>query len=292
MVEELTASDLLDLIKGSFPSLKISKIAINNRGWDNLVAIVNDAVVFRFPKSPAAENSMKSEIKLIRKLVGFPVELPDYTYISESERFFAGYPLIHGVALNTSSTLGKGLMRDIKSILKYLRNLDISIAKSAGIQIYDRASWLKRHQGILDNFEQSLSDITGNAYFSELRKELIDALSGISRECFSIAHGDLYRGNILISQRHDRINGVIDWGDAFYGDYAFDVAAVTLDFSHRYSRELVRELSQESDETAMKRIFYYSKVEPLYLADKLMRKGHSSEAKRIVYEIMKKGGKD
>lgn len=292
MEEELTASDLIDLIKGSFPSLGISKITINNRGWDNLVAIVNDAMVFRFPKSPSAEKSMKREIKLIRKLTGFPVSLPNYTHIPDSERFFAGYPIIPGVALNNSSTLGKGIMRDIKAILKYLRNLDISVARSAGIPIYDKYSWLKRHQGILHSFEQSLSGITEPSFFPELREELIDALSGISGECFSLAHGDLYRGNVLISPRHDRISGVIDWGDAFYGDYAFDIAAVTLDFSRRHSRELVREFSPESDETAMKRIFYYSKVEPLYLADNLMRKGYTSEAKRIVYEIMKKGGKN
>ena len=292
MEEELTASGLIDLINESFPSLRISKITINNRGWDNLVAIVNDAVVFRFPKSPGAEKSMKSEIKLIRELSGFPVSLPNYTHIPDSKRFFAGYPIIPGVALNNASTLGKGLMRDIKAILKYLRNLDISVARSAGIPIYDKDSWLELHQGLLDSFEQSLSGITEPSFFPELRRELIDAISGISGECFSLAHGDLYRGNVLISQRHDRISGIIDWGDAFYGDYAFDIAAVTLDFSSRHSMELVREFSPESDETAIKRISYYSKVEPLYLADNLMRKGHTSEAKRIVYEIMKKGGKN
>jgi aminoglycoside 2''-phosphotransferase len=291
MVDDLTASDILDLISESFPSMNLSTITINNRGWNNLVAIVNNAIVFRFPKRPEDENIMRREIRLIRKLGSFPVALPDYTYISKSGKFFAGYPIIPGNSLNTSSTLGKGLIRDMRSILRYLRNFDVSVARSVGTPVYDKGSWLKRHLEILESFEQSLSGITGMSYFSALMEELVHAMSGLCADCFSFAHGDLYRGNVVISQRHDRINGVIDWGNAFCGDYVFDIAALTLDFSRRYCSDLVAEFSPENDVNAMERIIYYSKVEPLYLADNLIRKGHAEEAKGIVHEIMKKSWK-
>lgn len=286
MENELTTSDLLDMIMRSFPELKISKIVINNRGWDNIIGIVNDNVVFRFPKNTSSEMSMKMEIKLIGMLTGFPVSLPEYTFLSKSGRFFAGYPFIPGLPLNSSSTLGKGILSDITRILQYLREFPLSKCMLAGVPIHDNISWLNRQQEILGRFEQSLSILTGSGYFSELRKELIDALSGMSKDCLTLCHGDLYRGNVLVSGKHDRITGVIDWGDAFYGDYAFDIAAVTLDFPSKHMKEIVSEFSPETDKTALERIFYYTKVEPLYLADNLMRKGHAEEASKVLEEIM------
>ncbi|MCL4452062.1 MAG: aminoglycoside phosphotransferase family protein [Candidatus Thermoplasmatota archaeon] len=286
MENELIASDILDAIKRSFPELRISKIVINNRGWDNIIAIVNDDVVFRFPKNTSSEKRMKMEIKLIGMLTGFPVRLPEYTFLAETGRFFAGYPFIPGVPLSSSSTLGKGILSDITKILRYMREFPLSKCRLAGLPIHDNISWLTKQEEILGRFEQTLSILTGPGYFSELRKELIEALSGMSKDCLTLCHGDLYRGNVLISGRHDRIIGVIDWGDAFYGDYAFDIAAVALDFPSRHMKEILSKLSPEGDKTALERIFYYSKVEPLYLADNLMRKGHKEEASKVLEEIM------
>ncbi len=291
MDQELTASKIMDLVKKSFPDLTIERITINNRGWDNLVAIVNESVVFRFPKTKEAENAMKREIRLISMLKDFPVPVPEYRYFPKAGSHFAGYPMIPGVPLNEASTIGRGMWKDIVAAINYMRNFQKDSARRAGIPIYDAASWFKMQGDILALFKESLSEITRKGFFDELQSDLNVSLSGMKEDCFSLIHGDMYRGNVLISRRHDRLNGIIDWGDASYGDYAFDIAAVTMDFAPEYRKELVRQLSPEDDFTSLKRISFYRTVEPLYLADNLIRKGHAAEAMTIIKEVYKICGK-
>ncbi|EQD57797.1 Aminoglycoside phosphotransferase, partial [mine drainage metagenome] len=227
-------SGIMDLVTESFPDLKIARISINNRGGDNLVAIVNDAVVFRFPKSKEAENAMKNEIRLIHILKDFPVRVPEYRYFPKAGDLFAGYPMIPGAPLNEASTIGRGMMKDILAALNYLRNFGKGAARESGIPIHDAASWIKRQGDILARFQESLSEITGKGFFEELENNLNVSLLEMKEGCLSLVHGDMYRGNVLISRRHDSLNGIIDWGDALYGDYAFDIAAVTMDFAPKY----------------------------------------------------------
>jgi|YelNatPaOPRAMG01_1025707.scaffolds.fasta_scaffold00402_17 aminoglycoside 2''-phosphotransferase len=284
MKNNLTVSEIMDLISRSFPELSISSLSVNNTGWDNIIAVVNHSIVFRFPKYLGSEKSMRREIKLLSLLQGFPVALPKYAFFPASGKFFAGYRFIPGEHLNKAATIGKGLMRDLIAILHFLRDVEVSDVKDSGIRIYGPKSWLKREKAILGSFEESLGKLTGDSYFSMLREDMEAFLSEINESAFSLIHGDLYRGNVLISARHDRINGVIDWGDASVGDYAFDIAAVGLDFPERYTRKITS-IFGDDDITIEKRIAFYRRLEPLYLADNLARKGHQKEALNILHEI-------
>ncbi|EQD35994.1 Aminoglycoside phosphotransferase, partial [mine drainage metagenome] len=216
------------------------------------------------------------------------VRVPEYRYFPKAGDLFAGYPMIPGAPLNEASTIGRGMMKDILAALNYLRNFGKGAARESGIPIHDAASWIKRQGDILARFQESLSEITGKGFFEELENNLNVSLLEMKEGCLSLVHGDMYRGNVLISRRHDSLNGIIDWGDALYGDYAFDIAAVTMDFAPKYRKELVWQLSPEDDFTALKRISYYRTVEPLYLADNLMRKGHVAEAKTILKEVSRR----
>src|SRR5262245_41475912 len=65
----------LDRIRECFPNLTISNVRSNSDGLVNDVVIVNDELVFRFPKSDPARQALAHEASLL-ELVHTHVTLP------------------------------------------------------------------------------------------------------------------------------------------------------------------------------------------------------------------------
>src|SRR5215218_10247584 len=94
----------LEKIKEVFPALEISSVRANTDGLINDVLIVNEDLVFRFPRnSEWGKKLLANEIKIIelaRKYVEIP--LPRFEYKSED---LAVYRFIKGDALRREDIL-------------------------------------------------------------------------------------------------------------------------------------------------------------------------------------------
>src|SRR5215204_5962208 len=94
----------LEKIKGVFPALEISSIRANTDGLINDVLIVNEDLVFRFPRnSDWGKKLFANEIKIIelaRKYVEIP--MPQFEYKSDD---LTVYRYIRGIALRRDDIL-------------------------------------------------------------------------------------------------------------------------------------------------------------------------------------------
>lgn len=273
------------LLREEFPEFEESSITLVESGWDNLVAVVDDEVVFRFPRDRDGVPSMRRELLLLPELADIPFEVPEYRYVSSGDPFFAGYRMIPGKPLSSAGSLSDSLLGDMVRLLNYLRSVDFSIIDGTGLTIYDPDSWQSRQKDLLNNFRSKLSGMLGEEIFSEMSGRLENALSEIPETSMSLVHGDLYRGNVIISEDCMNIRGVIDWQDAFLGDKAMDAAALTLDFGSDSAGRLVRALGIPNDESFLQRMKFYQDMEPFYLAEHLSETGKIEEAEKMCRTI-------
>src|SRR5689334_18134226 len=89
------------LIETSFPQLAPVTVQSFGAGWDNAAFLVNESLVFRFPRRRIAVPLMETEVRLLPWLSEkIPVPIPNPSYVgapsSEYPCIFAGYALIAG----------------------------------------------------------------------------------------------------------------------------------------------------------------------------------------------------
>ena len=92
----------LEKIKNDFPQLKWEKHRILTHGWDHVVIVLDEKIIFRFPKDKKYKDEFQNEIQLLHYLKKkFSVGIPEYKYISK-DKSIAGYDMVRGRELTAS----------------------------------------------------------------------------------------------------------------------------------------------------------------------------------------------
>lgn len=278
--------EIRGILRKELPKLRIRRLEMMETGWDNLIILVNGDMVFRFPRNSDSESSMKRELLLLSRIKDFPFRTPEYTFVSRNVPFFAAYPYISGVPLDRAGSLTDGLLDDMVHILDYLSRVVPADFDGTGVRVYNPETWLERQRNVVEGFMNSLAEIIGEGVFESVFDLMESSLAEMPESAISLVHGDLYRGNVIISESDHRIQGVIDWQDAFVGDGALDIAALGLDFGNDGTRRLVASTRRGSDENLQQRVDFYQKLEPFYLAEFLKHSGREQESRTVCGRIL------
>ena len=273
-------------IAKNFPEINIKKYYFIETGWMNRIIIINDRIVFRFPRTGSGITRLSSELKLLSILKRTTVRLPEYKFIHMVDPFFAGYEMIHGDTIDMAKSLGKGVLNDFISLLDYMHQFNRGSFSETSLHIYNSKTWIGHEESLLDSFRKALEYYTGHEYFDGIFILMDLALSDLMDSDISLIHGDLSRGNVILNRKHSRINGVIDWSDSSYGDRALDVAAIIDGFSLKYLPYVLNHFSMDFSSRALKRVFFYRMVSPLYKAYFLEKTGKHIEAERLCTDII------
>ena len=263
-----------------FPDLNIESSVLIGSGWDNHVLIINNETVFRFPKNGVQVSKLLTEIRLLQSLKDFPFEVPAYSYLINEGDVFGGYRLIRGNPLNSVKKLTDSLLEDFGILFSYLWNIKPEKCSEIGVPIHSPVTWLKRQNGLISTFSNSLNRFIPVDFFRSLKDLSADILSDMDKNDFGLIHGDLYRENVRITESGNNIAGIIDWSDASFGDFALDIAAVSMDFGLTDLFPILRRFKGLLNVKTLRRIRLYQMIEPLYSANYFLDAGDLEEVSR------------
>jgi aminoglycoside 2''-phosphotransferase len=218
---------LVARIRAEFPEATFARATLNDLGEDHAVVILDDAWVFRFPRTAEAASHAAGERRLLEALRDvLPLPTPRYDRVSITGDF-AGYPMIPGKAL--SEPLFASLPREVQErilealggFLARLHRLPASLvtrpesvtAPASGGAAYARQYFRRR----AEFFSVLPLDLLVRVdRFFEVLPEVVDEVPS------ALIHGDLSEDHILLAPDGERLGGVIDFTDAGVGDPAFD----------------------------------------------------------------------
>ena len=200
-------------------------------GTGNIAYVVNDHLIFRFPKGPANLVQLAQEITLqplLSKYSSLPY--PKFNYLP-TDHSFVGYeklegnPLIRAIALFDSwkafSDQIGGFLNQLHTIPKNeLGNLNILIeAKSY-------SDW----QAHSRPFYEKTKHLIPSKYYPEIEIFFNSKPQG---ETFDkvLCHNDLGIEHILVT--NNKVSGIIDWGGVATADPACDFARIYRDVGPR-----------------------------------------------------------
>ena len=194
------AADAERLISTAFPELRPVRAMLLGAGWDNTAFLINDSLVFRFPRRTMAVPLLEAECQVLPQLAPLlPLEIPAPTYFTSADpqrdfpwpvcglRTFAG-PDTGG---------GSGCLREDRNALavplgRFLRTLHSLPMESLPLtgDTLGRLELTRRLPQARERLAKasSLSLITDPAPL----KVLIDAAPPDSRREDALVHGDLY----------------------------------------------------------------------------------------------------
>jgi aminoglycoside 2''-phosphotransferase len=232
-------------IQHVYPDLAIDSAYLNQQGQYNDVLVVNEALIFRFAKVPAALQTLRRETAIlcsIRDRITLQIPDPVYHNLETSivGEAFVGYPMIAG------KPLWRDLFRTIDDpdvletiacqLATFLRELHaIPVEETIPIDLPvedDLDSWADMYARIRDElFGYMRPD--ARAQVAEHFESYLDDPQAYAFEPV-LRHGDFGTGNLIYDPRARRMAGVIDFGGAGLGDAATDIAGLLSSFGEAF----------------------------------------------------------
>ena len=145
--------NFLSEISKNFPDIIIKAYHRVDTGWMNQIIIVNDNLVFRFPRTNSAVKKLAMELKLLYILKQPPVKLPAYKFIHMEYPFFAGYKIIKGDTIENAKSLGRNVFNDFTALLNYMRTFKSNSLKDTFLPLYNANSWIKYEKSLISSLQ-------------------------------------------------------------------------------------------------------------------------------------------
>ncbi len=228
--------DCVEAIQRVYPNLDIQTAEFHVGGQYNDILIVNDSLLFRFPRYAEAFETLADETAILRLIQGkLPLPTPNPIYahfdVSDFKKSFVGYPMIAGEAINIysleaiyDSTTCQQLADQLADFLKVLHSVLLDQLPVKSSLSDSRDYWANLYQRIREKLFPLMSIAGREQVIKHFESYLAD------HHHFDyvpvLRHGDFGAGNILFDEAAQRFTGVIDFGSAGLGDAAVDLAAV------------------------------------------------------------------
>ncbi|WP_134661820.1 MULTISPECIES: aminoglycoside phosphotransferase family protein [unclassified Amycolatopsis] len=220
---EVTADLVRDLLRDQHPDLAGLPIRKVSGGWGNQMWRLGDELAVRVQRmDPTPELQLKERRWLPALAPRLPLPVPAPVRFGEpSERFpkhwtvmtwVPGEPLDHG-------TISRGV-HAADTLADFLRALHVEAPADAPIAA-DRGAHPRDCTG---GFEEFLEAVALDSLADDVRAVWDDAVAARAWEGPPVwVHGDLHPANVVVSE--GTLSGIVDFGDLFAGDPAWDLAA-------------------------------------------------------------------
>lgn len=222
----MTKQHFLQKIKDNFPQLTFSKSKLITIGFDDNVIILDEKLVFSFPKQKLdCVEKFQKELKilpLLNDVITMPI--PHFIYIAKDKSFagykyIAGIPLINKIFQTLSPPKKEICAKQIALFLYQLHSFSIKKAKKNGVtQAWSeqdaRNHYTKRARAVFKHLGYDFSSL----------KKLLDEYPLRPTKKISLTHQDFTSDHILCDTKTKKIKGIIDFGDVEIADPAIDLS--------------------------------------------------------------------
>ncbi|MGK0535163.1 aminoglycoside phosphotransferase family protein [Bacillus sp. 'calajunan'] len=241
-------------IKEALPNLSIHSYKQNEEGWDNVAVIVNDELLFRFPRKQeyAMRIPLEKELCIILSHLLQEIEVPKYHLFYKKDTdtipLCSYYTLIHGepfkkeIVTKLEKKELEVIITQLATFLAALHSIPLKRVKALEFPIEKTLTYWKELQTKLTQY---LTNSLTSYQKSALNCLFENFFTCIDTSTFqkTIIHADFTHHHILFDHQNKTISGIIDFGDAQIGDPAFDFAGLYYDFGHEFTTSVYEQYS-------------------------------------------------
>ncbi len=247
-----------------FPELQIRSVVFNDEGLTNDVAVVNDELIFRFPKNDYAADCLKNEVHIL-KLLRNSISLNIPITLHESQdamcyRKIAGEPLRRDILLKLEVDTQQFIANQLATFHKELHSVPVEeIANlETSVAVLFREDWVEAYRRIQDKVFPLMQRHTREGAKEHFESFLDDESSFEYKP--KLIHADLMPYHVLFDEQKKQINGIIDFGCAGLGDPAIDIGVIINQYGESFLDKFY-EIYPELREHLKRARFYAGAIE-------------------------------
>ncbi|MDM8527204.1 phosphotransferase [Anaerolineales bacterium HSG24] len=246
----LFSSAYLEPIRTCYPDLTIEQVRFHNDtgGQFNVVLFINNALIFRFPRSTEVADTFTTELKILTYLqphLSLPIPQPTFQNLDPSRgKIFMGYSMLPGQPLwqKILATIENRAILDrlATQLARFLQELHhVEVDKfDLTLPIQDGwAEWKKLYEDFRTHLFPHMRLDAQETVTANFEKYLNDPAQ--FKYCPTFRHGDFGPSNILYDATKQTISGIIDFDSVGVGDPALDVGAV-LNLGEDFFKRMAR----------------------------------------------------
>ena len=240
----------LERIAAAYPKLTISTGVLYRAGQNNDLLLVNDELLFRFPKYADGVAALRREQAILEAVrPHLPTATPLYTFqapnVAEVGRAFVGYRKLAGEALwpvrfaqiEDDRAIDR-LAVDLATFLQALHAIPPQAIDYPLKPAETQAAWSKVfariRRVVYPHLNAEAREWTDYQFIPFLENADSFAFVDVLR------HGDFGASNILYSEGARRMTGVVDFGHAGVGDPAVDFAGLSVCYGEEFLQRCAR----------------------------------------------------
>jgi len=232
-------------LKEAYPDLKIRQIEENDIGQNNDVLIINKDLVIRFPKYTEGIKKLEKETKVldyIKDRASLSIPFAQYRAFEPNEvgKVFTGYNLIEGTPLwpSTMNSISNDevIQKIASQLVQFLVNLHTQPVKDLEIEDQNVDDIRLSIEDLYARIQSNLFPYMSVESQLEVSRNFENFLSNDKLLDFDtvLIHGDFGASNILWDPKHERVSGVIDFGETEIGDPAYDFAGLLASYGESF----------------------------------------------------------
>lgn len=277
----------LQLIKEQFPELTPKNIRLLGAGWDNTAFIIDEELIFRFPRREIALPLLEAEWLALPKLaprLPLPIPIPKWkgSATSNFQWPFIGYRMIAGFTACYANLTENERASLAEPIAQFLATLHAT-PRSDIAPCHIPGENQNRIDGILltSRIKMNVKELSllGLLENKKQLEHIVENLQHFRRpDSSSVVHGDFYVRHLLVDQGHHLV-GVIDWGNIHLGDPAIDLAIAHTFLPLKAHRSFIEAYGEISDET-----WTLAKLRAIFVSTLLILFGYHSNDPIIMRE--------
>jgi aminoglycoside 2''-phosphotransferase len=262
----MKAKFFLQKIKNEFPQVEWKKYRILTHGWDHVVIVFDEKLIFRFPKDKEDKEEFRNEIQLL-KFLGKRVKvgIPEYTFVSK-DKSLAGYEMLNGQELKSSqykrftTSEKEKFAKQMADFLTDLHSTPNSAISKFNVRI-DNPS--KDYKALVNNTEKFLFPRLNKKEVLAIQNYLGELKIALDQNNYSnvLTHSDLTWEHILWDK--NKVN-IIDFSDRTFGDPASDFAGL-WEYGQKLVNKVYKLYKGKKDDQLLHRSQLYFKRIPLFI---------------------------
>jgi len=259
------AEFFIQKIKNYFPKIKWKKYRILTHGFDHVIIILDEKIIFRFPKEKEYKAEFENEIQLLHYLKKkVKVGIPEYNYISK-DKSIAGYDMVRGRELTAScfrslpASEKDAVAKQLAEFISTLHATPKSIVAKYNVRTENQE---KEYKILVRDVKKLLFPRLKKPEVQAIEKYFTELKDALGHEYSNtLIHNDLAWTHILWNSENKQVN-IIDFSDRAFGDPAIDFSGL-FEYDTKFVEKILKLYSEKKDKKMFERSQLYFKRIPL-----------------------------
>lgn len=237
-------------------------------GWNSHAYLVNEEVVFRFPKRADVWEGLDREIRFLTFVTGkLSLRTPRYVMVAPGSRAadhgYAAYVYLRGHALDVKTLDSDRRIAAADAIAKFLRGMHRLDLGAEGSDLIPREDARLVAEEYLARAERELSPRLAFGEVRALRCAFEGYLSDPDNFTFRpvVLHADLSADHLVAE--YDAVMGVLDFGDVSWGDPDYDFVYLLLDYGAAFVEEVTHAYEHPDPSRLLSKLNYFALVDQI-----------------------------